>query len=41
MLGAWIEDEYIVAFKYMPLATSDKDYTDFIIMVESIGSVSN
>ena len=37
--GTWTEDEYILAWEDLPLATSDKDYTDFVVMVESVEPV--
>lgn len=37
--GTWTEDEYILAWEDQPLATSDKDYTDFVVMVESVEAI--
>ncbi len=37
--GTWTADEYILAWEDMPLATSDKDYTDFVVMVESVEAI--
>ncbi len=37
--GTWTADEYILAWEDMPLNIADKDYTDFVVMVESVEPV--
>ncbi len=37
--GTWTEDEYILAWEDLPLDVADKDYTDFVVMVESVQPV--
>ncbi|THB69407.1 MAG: DUF4114 domain-containing protein [Gammaproteobacteria bacterium] len=37
--GSWTADEYILAWEDTPLDTADKDYTDFVVMVESVEPV--
>lgn len=32
----WTPNEYILAWEDLPLANSDKDYDDFVVMVESV-----
>ncbi len=37
--GTWTTDEYILAWEDTPLAASDRDYTDFVVMVESVEAI--
>jgi len=34
--GTWVDDEYIFAFEDLTAAASDLDYTDFVVIIESI-----
>jgi hypothetical protein len=36
MPGLWTNNEYILAFEDLKASVSDKDYTDFVVMVESV-----
>lgn len=38
--GIWGANEYILAWEDLPFAGSDRDYTDFVVLVESVSSVS-
>lgn len=38
--GTWAANEYILAFEDLPFSGSDRDYTDFVVLVESVNSVS-
>ena len=37
--GTWGPTEYILAFEDLPFSSSDKDYNDFVVMVESVNPV--
>ncbi len=37
--GTWTDNEYILAWEDLPLDVSDRDYTDFVVMVESVEPV--
>lgn len=37
--GLWTDNEYILAFEDLPLAYSDGDYNDFVVIVESVQPV--
>lgn len=37
--GEWGTNEYILAWEDLPLGDSDKDYDDFVVMVESVNPV--
>lgn len=34
--GAWGANEYVLAWEDLPFSGSDKDYTDFVVMIESV-----
>jgi hypothetical protein len=37
--GLWADNEYVLAFEDLVEAVSDKDFTDFVVMVESVNPV--
>lgn len=37
--GPWASNEYILAFEDLAASVSDRDYTDFVVLVESVSPV--
>jgi len=37
--GLWTPSEYVLAWEDLPFSNSDKDFTDFVVMVESVNPV--
>jgi len=37
--GLWTSSEYVLAFEDLDASTSDLDYTDFVVMVESVNPI--